>query len=229
MSEDITWYLALITSEHNQQPNYMAMVTALVQPINDVAELEQHFFQYYDLDSAVGNQLDALGEWIGRTRFLPVPISGYFSFDIEGLGFDEAPWKRPFDPDTGLVELDDDSYRLLLRAVILANHWDGTIPGIYAAYERLFAGTGYTFAVQDYGDGSMAFVLFSNQPPDNITLGLFQAGELDFKPAGIQLWHVVPSVYPAGAGGTPIFGFDSATANVAGFDIGAWGIFSNPE
>lgn len=229
MSEDITWYLALITSEHNQKPRYMAMVSALVQPVNDVAELEQHFFFYYDIDLAVGAQLDGIGDWVGRTRFLPVPISGYFSLDIDGLGLDQAPWKRPFDPDTGLVELDDDSYRLLLRATILANHWDGTIPGAYAAYEQLFQGTGYQFAIQDYGNGEMAFVLISADPPDNITLGLFTTGELDLKPAGIMLWHVLPSVYPAGPNGTALFGLDSDTADVAGLDIAAWALFSNPE
>jgi hypothetical protein len=229
MSEDITWYLALITSEHNQQPNYMAMVAALVQPLNDVGELEQHFYQYYDLDLAEGAQLDAIGEWVGRTRYLPVPISGYFSLDAEGLGLDEAPWQRPFDPVTGLVALDDDSYRILLRSVILANHWDGTIPGAYAAYQQLFAGTGYTFAIQDFGDSSMGFVLLSKTPPDTITQGLFQEGELDLKPAGIELWHILPSQYPAGPGGTPLFGLDSATGSVAGLDLGAWALFSQPE
>lgn len=230
MSEDVTAYLALITSEHNQKPKFMATAAALAQPINDVAELEQHFWAFYDLDSATGAQLDSVGMWVGRTRFLPVPISGFFSLDAEGLGLDQAPWKRFFDPDSGLVELPDDTYRLLLRAVILANHWDGSIPGAYAAYDELFWGTGYQFAIQDYGTGEMAFVLLSQNPPDLITQGLFDLGELDFKPAGIELWHVTPSIYPAfGTTGIPLFGLDSASGFVSGLDVGAWGIFSQPE
>ncbi|MGC7970039.1 DUF2612 domain-containing protein, partial [Salmonella enterica] len=68
----------------------------------------------FDLDQAIGVQLDAVGEWVGISRNITVPLAGvYFSFDIAGLGFDQGVWKGPFDPDTGLTTLDDDTYRLL--------------------------------------------------------------------------------------------------------------------
>src|SRR5215469_561802 len=225
---DISAYLDDVTSEHNQQPNYVELLIALLQPFGDITWLETHFFQYYDLDLAIGAQLDAVGEWVGRTRFLTVPINAYFSWDIVGLGWNQANWKRPFDADTGIVALDDEHYRILLRAVIAANHWDGTIPGAYATYEKLFAGTGFTIGIQDFGDMTMGLILFGPHTSDQITLALFDTGELDLKPAGIGMDHYYPTVWPGGPGGTPVFGFDVMDTSIAGWDVGAWATTEAP-
>jgi hypothetical protein len=225
---DITSYLDEVTSEHNQQPKYTEMLICLLQPFGDTTWLETHFYAYYDLDTAVGEQLDGVGDWVGRTRFLTVPINAYFSWDIEGLGWNQANWKRPFDPDTGIVSLPDEQYRNLLRAVILANHWDGTIPGAYAAYDQLFKGTGYSIAVQDWGDCTMGLLILGPSPPDQITVALFDTGELDLKPAGVGMSHWYPTVWPAGPGGTPVFGFDCMDTTIAGWDVGAWATTKSP-
>jgi len=220
---DITNYLDDVTSEHNQKPKYVTMLVALLQPFGDDTWMETHFYLYYDLDLAVGKNLDAVGEWVGRTRFLTVPIAGYFSWDTEGLGWDQAPWYRPgIDPTTGTVTLPDEPYRNLLRAVILANHWDGTIPSAEAAYNQLFGGTGFRVCVQDFGNLTMGLLLLGPHPPDVITNALFTTGELDLKPAGIGIGHYVPSVWPAGPGGTPVFAFDVVNSTLAGWDMAAW-------
>jgi hypothetical protein len=225
---DITNYLGLVTSEHNQKPKYIEMLIALLQPFGDTTWLETHYYLYYDIDIAVGVQLDAVGEWVGRNRYLTIPIVGYFSYDTDGLGWDEAPWWREgIDPLTGTVALADPPYRQLLYAVIEANHWDGTIPGAYKAYDKLFEGTGYSVLVQDWGDGTMGLALIGPRPPDIITAALFDQGELDLKPAAIGMWHLYPTVWPAGPGtpsnpGTPLFAFDVEDATCAGWDVGAW-------
>src|SRR3954468_13226730 len=226
---DISYYLDRITSEHVTKVKFSSTVAALIQPLADTTFLMQHYYQYYDLDLALGVQLDAVGIWVGRSRFLPVPIDAYFTLDRAGFGLDEAAWKRAFDPDTGLVELPDEAYRTLLRAVIVANHWDGTIPGAYAAYDVVFYRSPFTFLIQDYGNGEMAQALIGAKPPDQITLGLFNTGELDLKPAGIRLWHILPITYPAGPGGTPLFGLDASNPTVNGLDVGAWANFFAPE
>jgi hypothetical protein len=226
---DISYYLSRITSAHVSKAKFKATVAALVQPLADTTLRVAHFYQDYDIDQAIGAQLDAVGIWVGRSRFLPVPIDAYFTLDRVGFGLDEAVWKRPFDPDVGLVELPDEAYRTLLHAVIAANHWDGTIPGAYAAWETIFTGTPYKILLQDYGNGEMGQALISAKPPDQITLGLFNTGELDLKPAGIRLWHILPITYPAGPGGTPLFGLDSDNPTVGGLDVGAWAKFFAPE
>lgn len=225
---DITGYLGEVTSEHNEKPKYIEMLIALLQPFGDDTWLMTHFYLYYDLDLATGEQLDGVGDWVGRTRYLTVPINAYFSWDIEGLGWNQANWKRPFDPDTGIVSLPDEQYRNLLRAVILANHWDGTIPGAYAAYSQLFGNTGFSIAIQDWGDLTMGLLILGPNPPDQITTALFDTGELDLKPAGIGIGHYYPTVWPAGPGGTPVFGFDCMDSTIAGWDVGAWATTVSP-
>jgi len=127
MSE-LTDYTALITSEHRDKPRFMGTVGALVQPIVDQMNVLQSMPAKFDLDNSVGVQLDDVGLWVGVSRKIRTPLTGiYFSFDIAGLGFDQGTWKGPFDPDTGLTVLDDDTYRLVIRAKIGANHWDGTL------------------------------------------------------------------------------------------------------
>jgi len=82
MSADITDYLALITSEHNQKPNFVAVVSAFVQGFADETATISSIIGLYDLDTAVGSQLDTIGLWVGQSRDLLEPISGvYFSFD----------------------------------------------------------------------------------------------------------------------------------------------------
>lgn len=225
---DITAYLESVTSEHNEKPKYIEMLIALLQPFGDDTWMLTHFYLYYDLDLAVGEQLDGVGDWVGRTRYLTVPIDAYFSWDREGLGWNQANWKRPFDPDTGIVSLPDEQYRNLLRAVIIANHWDGTIPGAYAAYAQLFGNTGFSIAIQDWGDLTMGLLILGPNVPDQITVALFDTGELDLKPAGVGISHWYPTVWPAGPGGTPVFGFDCMDSTIAGWDVGAWATDKSP-
>lgn len=220
MSADITKYVELITSEHNQKPNLLATVSLLVHGLADTAAVLATIPGLYDLDVAVGGQEDTVGQWVGRTRFLTEPLTGvYFSFDTAGLGFDQGVWLGPFDPTTGLVALFDEAYRVLLKATIAANQWDGTIPGAYAAWDVLFAGDDFTLLIFDHGDMTMT-VGFIGASPDLVTLGLLETGQLlKLKPAGVRIdYYVIPSVPDV-----PLFGFDLENSSISGFDVGAWG------
>ena len=68
----------------------MGVVATLCQPFVDEQSVLNSLPGKYDLDSAVGVQLDAVGEWVGISRELAVPLSNvYFSLDIAGLGLDQ--------------------------------------------------------------------------------------------------------------------------------------------
>lgn len=218
MTIDISLYTSLITSEHNQKPKFMAMVELLAQWGVDRQNLVNSIPGLYDIDDAVGKQLDRVGEWVGVSRNLSLPLTGvYFSFDTNGLGFDQGTWLGPFDPTTGLVALPDDAYRTLLYAVIAANNWDGTIPGAYTAWNTIFEPLGYTILIQDNQDMSMSVVLVG-PTPDAVTLALFTGGYLNLRPAGVGVNnYYVPSVP-----GAPVFGFDVENSSIAGFDVGGW-------
>ncbi|EKZ5286469.1 DUF2612 domain-containing protein [Klebsiella aerogenes] len=111
----------------------------------------------FDIDTAVGKQLDILGEWIGRKRRVSTPISGvYFSWDTEKLGWDQGVWQGPFDPDDGFLNLSDEVYRLVLKVKIAINHWNGqndTLPDIL---DSALAGSGLRIAIVDNQDMSIS-------------------------------------------------------------------------
>ncbi len=220
---DITRYLNLITNEHQGQPNFFAALTALLQPPADLGALVLTLPTLFDLDVAVGAQLDAVGLWIGITRYLPIPLSGvYFSFDTTGLGFDSGTWQGPSNPTSEVVALSDDAYRVLLFARIAANHWDGTIPGAYAIWTAVFAGTGFNIMIIDNGDMTMDMGIFG-AVPDAVTIALFTGGYLDLRPAGVRLNnYIIPST------SGPYFGFDTENDALSGFDEGCWPTFIAP-
>ena len=131
-------YTQLIAWEHRSQPNYLATISLTVAGDVDCQALLSTFPTLFDVDTAVGQQLDYTGQWIGRNRIVQIPLNIFFSFDISGLGFDEGYWFGPYEVATGSFSLPDYNYRILLKATIAANYWDGTIPGAVNAWNLLF-------------------------------------------------------------------------------------------
>lgn len=218
MTALLTDYTSLITSEHADKPKFMAMVSLLAQWGADRRNMLASIPGLFDIDSAVGQQLDFIGEWVGVKRTLSVPLSGvYFSFDTSGVGFDQGTWLGPYDPTTGLVSLPDDQYRILLYATIAANNWDGTVPGAYTAWNMIFQPLGYSVLISDNQDMTMSIVLVG-PTPDAVTLALFTGGYLNLRPAGVGITnYYLPSVPDS-----PVFGFDVENTSIAGFDVGGW-------
>ncbi|WP_176321460.1 DUF2612 domain-containing protein [Burkholderia vietnamiensis] len=214
----LTDYTGLITSEHRDKPRFAATVAAVVQPIVDQMNVLQSMPGKFDLDSAVGVQLDDVGLWVGVSRKIRTPLTGiYFSFDIVGLGFDQGIWKGPFDPDTGLTVLDDDTYRLVIRAKIGANHWDGTLASSAAILNSIF-GSDTHVLIEDHQDMSMTIGI-AGKVPSAVFLALPAGGYIPLKPEGVRVNYTIVTTVD----GAPLFGFDMNNQFVAGFDSGAWG------
>ena len=164
-------YLGLLSAYHRPRPRFGATVAAVCGAAAAVRDLYAGMPDTFDLDLAVGAQLDTVGRWIGLGRRVATPISGvYFALDIEGLGMDQGVWQGPFDPDNGLTVLDDDTYRLLLRAKIGANHWDGTLETSAAILNQIFQG-GTHVLIEDNGDMSVDIGV-AGAPPSALFLAL---------------------------------------------------------
>jgi hypothetical protein len=121
------YYLKLFTSQYQLSTKLLAWQSALMQPIRDLATCIQQFNNAYDIDVAIGSQLDVLGQRIGVSRTVP------------------------FQPSNGVSPiLDDVTYRILLYATIAKNHWDGKTVSLYTIWKDLFPGG--TLGIQDNQD-----------------------------------------------------------------------------
>lgn len=216
---DVTPYIDLVTSEHKDKPKFIATLTASLQPLADLLVTLGIMNGIFDLDTAVGDQLLKIGQWIGLSNIINIPITGvYFSWNIPGQGWNQAPWFSPGDARFTSVTLDDPTYRQLLRAKVLQNQWDGSIEGAYAIWDTLFAGTGLTVYIIDHGDLTITMgMTATGAPPTPTQLALFQGGYISTKPATIG---ILGYILPGGSGTT--FAFDLNTSSFSGFDTGTW-------
>lgn len=214
-------YGTLVTSEH-QKPNFLGVIQALTQGHVDNQQLLENLNYFFDLDTAIGAQLDRVGQWVGQSRNLQVPLDNvYFSFDENGVGLGQGTWWGPLSPLTQLDILPDDTYRNLLKAKIAANQWDGSIPKAYAVWNSLFTTLG--LIIQDNGDMTMEVGVLAATYPDAVTLALLTGGYLNLKPAGVRINNYwTPSILA-----TPYFGFDTESAAISGLGVGAWGLTSS--
>lgn len=187
---DVTEYTDLLTSQYRDKPRMLAMVGGVAQPLADTRAAVQGLVAKFDLDTAEGQQLDYIGMWIGVGRALTIAITDdvFFSFDTPGLGFDEGVWFGPGSGGGEVVDLDDQSYRVLLRAKILNNQWDGTVENAYEIWDAVFEGTSYSLSIVDNGDLSIDLVLSTPDPTISAMVrALFEGSYLDVKPAGVSI------------------------------------------
>lgn len=211
-------YINLITSEHADKPLFVKMVEETIKPYLDTTNLELTYQQLYDVDVAVGSQLDVVGLWVGVSRRLQTPLQVYFSFDIEGLGFDQGLWKGRFDPVNGITNLDDYHYRLLIKARILNNAWDGSIENAYALASIVFSTYNLVLFIEDYANLTMAVGLAGPGSIDSVIFALLTEGYFRIKPAGVRIANYFTASLPG-----PLFAFDLHDGiNFAGFDAGVW-------
>lgn len=213
-------YTDLITSQHRGKPKFEALVDLNASAFSEISETVATIPAKYDLDVAVGVQLDTVGEWVGLSRYIGTNISDvYFSLDDSALGLDAGVFKGPFDSASGFSRLDDETYRMALRAKIGANHWDGSVEALQAILAQVFEGYGTSVFTGDHQDMSMSFYMVGDTPPPVIT-ALLTGGYLAVKPAGVSIrGYFKPSVTD-----TPFFAFDASGEYAAGFDSGSLAI-----
>lgn len=252
----ISVYLGKITpwQASDKKPKFNATVAAGVQPYVDQQAFVATLPAQFDIDLAIGAQLDVVGQWVGRSRFVSVPIPGaFFSFDTDGLGWDEGYWQGPYDGADGLSRLPDDLYRKLLYTKRAANSWDGTTDGAEAILRTYLTDPATQVFIDDDGRAVVSQNYFAfdvdgagwdqgtwsapgspTHEPGRMSLHytICIAGRL---PSAIDLHILGNGLIPVNAagydvdyavttvGGAPLFGFDMDDENVSGFDVGAWG------
>ena len=164
---DLGDYLGRVTPYYNTLPRYMNMLAALIQPLVDAQAMLYQLRRDFDIDTAVGVQLDQVGQWVGRTRYITTPISGvFFAFNgatNERTGFDQGQWLGEYQPTDAIIALDDETYRTILKLQVQANQWDGTLVSSLLLYvaEQDFpikpSGVRMTFIDNPLGTGQPVF------------------------------------------------------------------------
>lgn len=187
MADSNVEYIKLITSEYQKSENYKQYVEAFLNLISPSVDCLTDFDVLFNLNNAVGDQLDKLGELVGIGRQLPID-----------------------DPDIHAT-LDDETYRLVIRARILSNRWDGTIQGLRNILDALFAEVSYE--IVDNQDMSYLITLISPTIDDTL-VALILNGFILPKPSGVRVNYEVLD--------NPLFGWDSETGFIKGWDEGKW-------
>lgn len=111
---NILIYLNAITSQHREKDKYIQLVSATLQPLIDLNHCLSDFNYNFGLDSAVGKQLDFLGDLIGVSRITEFPL------------------------EDGSNKLSDEDYRVLIKSKAAQNFWDGTIQGLFDVWGIIF-------------------------------------------------------------------------------------------
>lgn len=187
MTDSNVPYLKLITSEHSVQPKYASFVKTFLDMISPIVNIYNDFDVLFALDYAAGDQLDKLGELVGIGRKLPI--------------VDERI------PAT----LDDDTYRLVIKAKIYKNHWDGTRKGLQDIFDAFFPNIPYE--IIDNQDMSYTVALTDSEA-DDVFVGLIMNGYILPKPSGVRVdYDIVDSA---------LFGWDSDTQFIKGWDKANW-------
>lgn len=173
-------YLDLITSEHRVRPKYVAYVTALLKIAGDVEDLLTTMSQYFDLDTAVGDQLTILADRVGVIR----------------------------------GEYTDDQLRMLIRAAILRNTWDGSSSQAYTTWQMMFPG----ITMQIVSNTGMEKTVLIIGTPTEEQREMMLSGLIIPVAAGVKL--NISFLDPT----HPLFAFDTdgSVTYLGGWDVGYW-------
>lgn len=214
---DISDYTSLLAGESIGKPKFSLTVQETSKPFVEIINTINTIPTLFDVDFAVGDQLDAIGLWVGVGRTVKIPIGGvYFSWQSDGVGWGQGVWKGQYDPGSGISTLDDGTYRILIKAKIAANHWDGTMTKAKQLLDQVFNGDTYAL-IQDNQDMTMT-VCLAGAPPTAILTSLLTGGYIPIRPEGVGIkYYVIPKTTG------PLFGWGVNNNYIDGWSSGQWG------
>lgn len=183
--EPIQYYLNLVASQYKLSLNFTKWLAKALQPIDDLTNCLVFLSGAFDLDAAIGVQLDIAGQLIGCKRT---------------VGFQPSNGVSPI--------LDDDTYRILLKARIAWNQWDGKTVSLYPIWKQLFS------------SGNIVINDNQNMTATIIVTGTFTSIIKDLITNGYIIPRPETVDYTYSFGTLPILGADENNEFIAGADLG---------
>lgn len=162
--EIIKYYLNLVCSQHSTKSKYMAWLEVLLRPFVEVIILNQAINNSFSLDTAVGKQLDIIGKQLNLSR---------------QVNF------QPTDGSSSI--LNDDYYRIILKAKVIKNQWKGTISNFYEYWNTLFGDSPLNIYLIDNQDMDYVGVTWDSTFKDQMMEDLISHGYIIPKPAGLGI------------------------------------------
>lgn len=254
----IGYYQNLLSSEYQppSSPKWNALLQLLLKKFDDASQCLVQMDTVFDLDYAVGVQLDSRGAIEAVSRTLPfnprgtgiVTVNPVFTATVlwvsGGQFITDGSWNGlPITLPTGTYTistvptptsldltaplgfgltgvgysvngasqvLDDATYRLLIKATIAQNQWDGTITGMQPIWQSLFPGG--TIIIADNQDMTADIILAGSF--SSIIVDMINNGMIVPRPEGVLYNYEFPTL--------PVFGFGEENAYVSGFGTGHW-------
>lgn len=153
-------YLDCVTSEHRDKPKYAEMMKLLLGYTDDPMQISFDLPDDFSMDTAVGAQLDVIGEYLGRSRVLL------------------------FNAKNGASSiLSDDLYRILLNATIAKLNWDGGIESLQGKWRALLPDI--TISIRDNQDMTIDVSLVGIN--DEQLKEMIELGYIIPKPEGVRV------------------------------------------
>lgn len=181
------YYSNLLTSEYQNTVEFQQWLQSVLNIAQDISNCLQFITSAFDLDYAVGVQLDVLGVIVGVGRIVP------------------------FQPTGGVSPiLDDTTYRLLIKATIANNQWDGKIGSLYPIWRTLFPSG--TVVIED--NQNMTATITITGTFSSIIKDLISNDMIVPRPQAVA--------YTYNFGSLPFFGFDRMDSFISGWDTGKW-------
>lgn len=128
-------YVALLTSQHRDKPKFRKTVETLISPLIDCLECLNGLNDKFDLETAKGDQLQIIADWVGAPNSIPnsVPVA-YFGFQGQS---GSLTWREVDDPsiksgywrESGMsgftaLEMSPQLFKKVIKAKILLNKSD---------------------------------------------------------------------------------------------------------
>lgn len=233
MMQNLDYYKRLITSEYRHSSRFTAMVQKLLGYGLDIDDSINNMLLAFEVDNASTAQLDILGSIVGVSRQLkfepsaaaigevicPSPAE-IASGEVYPIIYTPSPDKLASTPMlTGYPPaemgegnlLDDEVFRLMIKARIIQNTWKGTIGELYDLWDAVM-GANKKLSIEDLQDMSYNIVLQGDytQLEEELIIHAYVIP----KPEGVRI-NVLTFV---STDGLPLFSYDYNTMRYSGYE-----------
>jgi hypothetical protein len=185
-----------VTEQFKDKRVYDKYLQMLLSGKVELQNVIKDTMQLRSIDTAVGVQLDVIGEIVGRPRGLVTSeIFTYFGFDgaMQADSFSSTTdptvggqWYSLNAPVGISREPSDDEYRLILKAKIIKNRTMARPEDVIAAYKFLFGASQVTIDESSPAEVRIGIGKILNNVERGLLFDLGGAGQLLPKPAGVS-------------------------------------------